>query len=89
MAWTVTVQSKGVEGNHRVVALDCTADAATQNVDSGLDYIDHFTIGIKSLSTAGVKIYENSGAAGTSLVGILGCSGFVSGDQLFIKCYGR
>lgn len=88
MAWTVDIITKYSEGNQRVHVLSCTADAATQNVDSGLEIIDHFTIGPQSL-TAMAQVYANSGAAGTSLAGTLGCSGFTSGDVFYIRVYGR
>lgn len=89
MAWTVTTNRKTVFGDTRVHHLKLTADAATQNVDTGLDYIYAFTATPGSLSTAGVKIYENVYAAGTSAVGYLGCSGFVSGDVLYVTVFGR
>lgn len=89
MAYTVTFQKKGVQGDERVHALDITADAATQNVDSGLAYINYISVGIKSASTAAIKVYPNSGAGGTSLAGFLGISGAVSGDEFFVVCYGR
>ena len=69
--------------------MDITADAATQNVDSGLAYINYITIGIKSAASAPIKMFPNSGAGGTSLAGILGISGAASGDEFYVVCYGR
>jgi len=91
MAWTADIIDKYNEGNKRVHVLSCTADAATQNVDSGLEIIDHFLITAQSISTAGDNpaVYANSGAAGTSIAGTLGCSGFTSGDVFYLKVYGR
>ena len=89
MAYTVVFSKKGVQGDQRIHALKITADAATQNVDTGLKYIDFCSVGIRSASTAAIKIYPNSGAGGTSLVGYLGISGAVSGDEFYVVCYGR
>ena len=88
MAWTVS-RSHSVFGNKRTVILELTADAATQAVDTGLSLVDGFSVGAKSLSTAAVKIYANVNASGVAAVGFLGCSGFVSGDVLFVTVYGR
>ena len=89
MAYTVGINEKFNEGPHRVHVLSITADAATQNVDSGLDYIRFFHLGIQSASTAAIKVYANSGAGGTALAGQLGISGAASGDVFFVTCYGR
>ncbi len=90
MAYTVAVIDKYVEGNKRVHVLSVTADAATQNIATGLDTVDHFVCGKQSV-TAGTNqvLYKNVGAAGTSIAGTIGASGFTSGDVLFIKVYGR
>lgn len=90
MAWSVDVIDKYNEGNKRVHVVSCVADAATQNIDTGLSQIDHFVMGKQSV-TAGTNqvVYANSGAGGTALAGYLGCSGFTSGDVFFVKVYGR
>jgi len=89
MAYTVAIKEKLSVGNQKCHVLSITADAATQNVDTGLAYISDFTVGIQSCSTAAIKIYANSGAIGTALVGFLGISGAVSGDVFYVRCYGR
>lgn len=88
MAWTVT-KYKTVFGDKRVVGLDITTDAATQTIETGLSVIEFYTTGPKSLSTANPKIWANSNASGVQSMGVLGCSGFASGDQLYITVYGR
>ncbi len=90
MAWGADIIDKGVFGNKRYHVLSLTADAATQTVDSGLDIIDFYFTGQQSV-TAGTNqvVYKNTGAEGTSIVGSLGCSGFTSGDVLYITVFGR
>jgi hypothetical protein len=89
MAWTVT-RKQTVFGNERIVHLNLTADAATQNVDTGLSVITAFSVGLQSMTTiASLHILPNVGAGATAIAGTLGCSGFTSGDSLFITCYGR
>lgn len=91
MAWTVTRENT-VFGNKRAVLLKCIADAATQNVYTGLSRIDHFVGPSKiSMSTASISSFTvayNSSATGVQSFGVLGCSGFVSGDEFFITVYG-
>lgn len=89
MAWTVTVKKQTVVGDMRALILDCSADAATQNLVTGLQQIYGFATGPKSLTTGAPKIFANSGSAGTAIAGVLGCSGFTSGDELIITVYGR
>lgn len=89
MAWTVTVVEKTIVGNKRLHVLQCTADAATQAVVTGLGVVDHFSYGPVSMSDAAVSIYKNTTASGAATPGTLGCSGFTSGDICLIHCYGR
>jgi hypothetical protein len=89
MAWTVT-QYPTVFGNKRVVGLKLTADAATQTVETGLSVIEWYATGDRSsMATAGVKIYINSNASGVQSMGVLGCSGFAAGDDIYVTVYGR
>lgn len=88
MAWTVT-RTQGVMGNKRVVMLDLTADTATQAVETGLSVVEGFTIGYQSCATGPNFCYANSNASGVQSFGVLGLSGFTSGDELFVLCYGR
>lgn len=87
MAYTVS-RKQSVFGNERVVILAVTADAATQTVETGLKYVDGFSVGNCS-GASGWKIYANSNASGVLSAGVIGISGAVSGDQAFIVVYGR
>jgi hypothetical protein len=89
MAYTVAILKKLSVGNQKCHVLSITADAATQNVDSGLSYIDDFTVGCQSMASTPIKIFANSGAAGTAIAGTLGISGAASGDVFFVRVYGR
>lgn len=88
MAYTIT-HNKTVFGNKRVNVMKVVADAATQNVETGLGYIDGYTMGPQSIATANPSIIANLGAGATALNGTLGMSGLASGDEMFITVYGR
>ena len=88
MAWTVT-RYPSVFGNKAIVGLKCSADAATQTVQTGLKAIEWYSIGYGSMSTlVGPKVFINSSASGVEAKGSLGCSGFTSGDEVYITVYG-
>jgi hypothetical protein len=89
MAYTVSIRKQTVHGNQRSVQLLITADAATQTVQTGLQYIDAHAVGAQSLSTAAIKVFANAGAEGTSTAGALGISGCVNGDSFFVTVFGR
>lgn len=87
MAWSVSSVKKTVFGDLRVEILSCVADATTFNVQTTLSKI--YGHSVSPVSCAGVgKVYANSGAIGTALTGVLGCSGFTSGDVLYITVFG-
>jgi len=89
MAWTVT-RTPSVFGNKRAVLIKCTADAATQTVETGLGVVEHVSLGYGSMATfVGPKVFINSNASGVQSLGVLGCSGFTSGDDCYITVYGR
>lgn len=89
MAWTVT-RTHTVFGNKKTVLLKCTADAATQTVETGLSYIESYSLGYGSMNTyVGPKVYINSNASGVQSNGVIGCSAFVSGDDIYVTVYGR
>lgn len=90
MAWTVT-RYPTVFGNKRTAVIKCTADAATQNVETGLSVIEGYSLGnfASMASQTGRYIFPNSGAGGTAIGGVLGCSGFAIGDDIYITVYGR
>lgn len=89
MAFTVTVNKKTVFGDMRVNMFSITADAATQTVDTGFDNIVHMDWSAKSMATATVAMYKNTGAEGTALVGCIGISGCTSGDEYYVTVYGN
>lgn len=90
MAWTVT-RYPSVFGNKRVVGLKLTADAATQTVETGLSVIEWFSLGTygSMASQTGRYVFINSNAAGVQSNGVLGCSGFAIGDDVYVTVYGR
>lgn len=89
MAWTVATNRKDVHGSSRFVVLSCSADSAEQTVDTGLSYVYGFATGYTSCTTGGMHIQQNKGSTSTALNGMLGCSGFVSGDTILISVWGR
>jgi hypothetical protein len=89
MAWTVT-RYPSVFGNKKTAIIKMTADAATQTVETGLKVIEGYNLGYGSMSTlVGPKVFINSNASGVESMGVLGCSGFTSGDDLYVTVYGR
>ena len=88
MAYSIAYD-KRVAGNMRVHILDITADAATQSVDTHLDYIHGFSIGVKSITTSFYMMQENVDSTGSASNGVIGTSGMTSGDEYFIIAYGK
>lgn len=88
MAWTVT-PTQMVIGNKRAVSLYCAADGAEANVETGLSVIEGMSIGYASCATGPNFVYPNSNSSGLATPGTLGCSGFTSGDRLYILAYGH
>jgi hypothetical protein len=88
MAWTVT-RTPTVFGNLRAAVIKVTTDAATANLDTGLSRITGFAFAPASMGTiVGLRMAPNSGVAGTAIGGILGCSGFTSGDDFYLTVFG-
>lgn len=87
MAWTTSFLAKTVHGNQRCVQMRLTPDAATQTVETGLSYID-MVLDTRASAVTGF-IYANSNASGVASNGVLGCSGFTSGDVIYVTVYGR
>lgn len=87
MAWTVT-RTHMVIGNQRAVSIKMSADAATQTVETGLSRVEGMTIGYMSCSTRPQYVYYNSNASGVQSMGVLGLSGFTSGDEMVVMVYG-
>lgn len=90
MAWTVT-RYPTVFGNKRAVGLKLTADAATQTVETGLSVIEWMSLGTygSMASQTGRYVFINSNASGVGSNGVLGCSGFAAGDDIYVTVYGR
>lgn len=88
MAWTVS-RVKTVFGDKRVVILNMTADAATQTVETGLSVIEGMVKGIISCNSGAQKIAINSNASGVQSFGVLGLTGFTTGDVLCVTVFGR
>jgi len=89
MAYTVAVSKKTVHGDERVHHLVVTADAATGNVDTGLNYIHGVAWSAASAASSSQHIRKNVGAESTALVGVLGISGVASGDEYQITVWGK
>lgn len=89
MAWTTVSKTFSVFGNKRVAFIDLTADAATQTIETGLAVVEGFATGYQSCSSGAPKVYFNSNASGVQSMGVLGCSGFTSGDEMCFIVYGR
>lgn len=88
MAYTVT-KYKSVFGDHRIVGMDITADAATQAVFTGLQNIHFMHWSPVSMATiVGIKICANSNASGVQSFGVVGISGVTSGDRFYVTVYG-
>lgn len=88
MAYTVS-RTQLVFGNKRAVSLDISADAATQTIETGLSVIEGVSIGYQSCATGPNFVYANSNASGVQSFGVLGLSGFTSGDELYVLVYGH
>lgn len=88
MAYTINRVKKSVAGDLRMVIMSCTADAATQNVETGLDRIYGFSLSPVSMTAATVQAYPNALAAGTAAAGYLAVSGMTSGDEFHVICFG-
>lgn len=97
MAFTISHIANSVFGNQRIKVIRITADAATQNVNTGLGYVMFAAAQARSAVAAstlsagiatGWNISVNSGAGGTSLAGYLGVSNAVSGDVMDVIVFG-
>lgn len=90
MAYTVNKNSE-VMGDMRVVVATVTADAAEANLQLGLAYIHHASVGIVSCATGTAlpHVHVNKNSSGTASNGTVGVSGVTSGDVFTIVAYGR
>lgn len=90
MAFTVS-KEQTVFGNKKVTMLTVTTDAVSGVIDSGLSVIDCVTFAPKSMTTiAGTfQLKPNELTAATASNGKLHIVDAISGDDIFIVCYGR
>lgn len=89
MAYTVAVDKKTVHGDERTLHLTITPDAATGNVDTGLESINGFSIVAASAASDSWHVRKNTGAESTAIAGTLGFSGVSSGDEFAVTVWGR
>ena len=87
MAYTISRRSHNF-GDLRVQILSCTADAATQNIETGLSVIYGHTVGMVSMAAV-AQFYAGAGATGTSIASMVGASGLTSGDEFYLVVYGK
>lgn len=89
MAYTIE-RTPVVHGSQRGTQMKITADAATQSIDTGIDYIMHMQVTPVSAATVvGNTFKPNLDASGAAANGFLGVSGLASGDEFFVVVYGR
>lgn len=87
MAYTVT-RVNSVYGNHAVVHMNITADAATQTIETGLKNILGVSTGPLSMNSANFHAAINSNASGVQSFGVFAITGLTSGDNLCVSVYG-
>ncbi len=90
MAWTITKEMTAL-GNKRVALIDAVSDAAETNLATGLAYVTHYSVGVKSCATGTAlpHVAINKNSSGTAANGTIGISGVTTGDEYFIVAYGR
>lgn len=90
MAYTTTVVKKDVHGSQRAFTFDVTADAQSGVVDTGLAYVEGFTVGPVSMNTFSlVKFRPNISGASAASNGQVMISGCTSGDRFFLMVFGH
>lgn len=88
MATSYEVIHRSVHGNQRVHIVSCSVDAASANIDTGLSVIHGFSVGVVSMTTAGVTMKKNIGSGATARAGILNVNSSVSGDVFLLTVFG-
>lgn len=83
------ILDKTVFGNKRCYVLSFNASGAEENITTGLQVVDHFSVGIKSAATFAYTMQHNKNSSGTASNGMIGCSGLAAGDEMFIYVYGK
>lgn len=88
MATSYDIINKTTFGDKKVSVISCTIDAASANIDTGLSRIEWHSIGVVSMTTAGVTFKKNVGSGATSRAGIMNVNSAVSGDVFVLTVYG-
>lgn len=90
MAYTVTKVLDTVFGDQRVRNFDVTADATTQTIVTGLQYITCMHIQPLSMTTTTIpKVAVNVTASGAAANGSVAMTTVISGDHFFLTVFGR
>lgn len=90
MAYTVTKVVETCFGDQRVRTFDVTADAATQTIQTGLQYVNFCQVTALSMTTTtDPKIAVNVSASGVAANGSIAVTTCISGDHFFLTVYGR
>jgi len=89
MAYTVSIDKRSVHGDERVLHLSVTPDAATGNVNTGLQNIYGVAWAAASAASSSQHIRKNVLTAGTAAAGWIGISGVASGDEYAITVWGK
>ena len=89
MATSYDVIKKSTVGDMKVNIISCTVDAASANIETGLSYIYAHSLGVVSMTTAGITMKANVGSGATARAGILNINSAVSGDVFKLVVYGR
>lgn len=86
---TVSILEKYAVGPKMCHAISFVASAAEENIVTGLLSVDHFNVGSQSITTSFYKMKVNVNSSGAVNAGMLGASGLVAGDQMYIYAYGK
>jgi hypothetical protein len=90
MAYTIAKKTLSCYGGDEVVILSCSADAATQNIDTGLDYVWGFAFTPLSMATANtMSLIPNKTATAVAAPGYIGVSGLANNDQFMFIVFGK
>ena len=88
MAYTINTVKKTVMGDMRVHILSCSADATTQNIETGLDRVYGFSLGPVSMTAITWTALPNVLAAGTASAGYISVTGVTATDEFQLICFG-
>lgn len=92
MAFTATLNKKTVYGDMRVHHYVVTTDGASDDISTGLSYVDQIIWAPKSMATlAGThpRFAANVLTAATASNGTVSITGCTSGDDYYMTLFGR